>query len=113
MKPILFFLYFALITTSVLSSKESCHGRLNQTSMLCTEDGIYVALTSRKNHTISAYSFQGHRLWEWDAAATITAWRVLQHHLIVFSKEKKRHQTHLTCIDRFSGEILWQSSTLR
>src|SRR5262245_14590405 len=79
-----------------------------QERMLTADDGIYIISSFESQDGISAYSYFGEKLWEQRFHAKITSWRVIGNFIIVFSKARSGYSTYLTCLDRYSGALLWQ-----
>lgn len=79
-----------------------------QERMFCSEDGIYIISSFEDSDHVSAYSYQGSRLWDRPFFAKITSWAIVGNYIIVFSKHRAGYQTYLTCLNRFSGDKIWQ-----
>ena len=79
-----------------------------QERMLCAEDGIYIISSFEENDNVTAYSYGGTFLWDRSFFAKITSWQVLGSRIVVFSKHRSGYQTYLTCLNRFTGDIIWQ-----
>ncbi|MBY0530110.1 MAG: hypothetical protein K2P51_07995 [Rhabdochlamydiaceae bacterium] len=109
MKTIRFFiLALFLAITAAASTREFNDYDFEQEKMFCTEDGIYLVSTFENQDKVSAYSYLGHKMWEKAFFAKITSWQIVNNYLIVFSKDRNGYKTYLTCINRFSGDLLWQ-----
>ena len=72
------------------------HGEIFLISSLSNEDGVTV------------YNFNGQRLWETRFHAKIISWDVQPDVVLIFSKDRLGLATYLTCLDRFTGRLLWQ-----
>ncbi len=101
-------LSLVLSATTAVSAREFNDYDFEQERMLCAEDGIYVISTFENKDKISAYSYLGHRVWEREFFAKITSWQVINNFIVVFSKDRHGHKTYLTCLNRFSGDMMWQ-----
>jgi len=93
---------------SFASAKEFYDYDFNQEKMLCAEDGIFLISSFEDSDVITAHSYNGIPLWDRSFFAKIVSWRVIGDRIIVFSKHRSGYKTYLTCIDRFSGALLWQ-----
>jgi outer membrane protein assembly factor BamB len=79
-----------------------------QERMLTAEDGIYLISSFEDSDHVTAYSYYGELLWNTSFYAKITSWRVVGDRIIVFSKHRNGYKTYLTCLDRYTGQSLWQ-----
>lgn len=98
------FLSFASLATAQTLNDYS----FQQERMFCGEDGIYIISNFEESDAVTAYSYSGTKLWNRSFYAMITSWQVVGNYIIVFSKHRGGYQTYLTCLNRFSGEIVWQ-----
>lgn len=80
----------------------------NQERMIVDRGEIYLISTFKSQDGVTAYNFNGQRLWEVRFAAKIMSWNVQPAIILVFSKDRDGHSTYLTCLDRFTGRCLWQ-----
>lgn len=103
-----------LATALFLSLGSFCYGEtfkdysFEQERMMLAEDGIYIISSFEHSDGVTAYSFNGVRLWETTFHAKITSWRVVGDYVLVFSKHRSGYKTYLTCMDRYSGAVLWE-----
>ena len=97
-----------LSIASAASAKEFNDYGFEQERMLCTEDAIYIISTFETVDKVAAYSYLGQKVWEREFFAKVTSWQVFNHYIIVFSKDRHGHKTYLTCLNRFTGDMLWQ-----
>jgi len=79
-----------------------------QERMLLAEDGIYLISSFDDCDKVTAYSYYGDPLWDTSFFAKITSWQVAGNSIIVFSKHRNGNKTYLTCLDRYTGKMLWQ-----
>ncbi len=97
-----------LSIAAAASAREFHDYDFDQEKMLCVEDGIYIISTFETQDKIAAYSYLGHKIWERPFFAKITSWQVINNYMIVFSKDRNGYKTYLTCLNRFTGDMLWQ-----
>ncbi len=103
---------FLLLSFLVLGS--FAHANLHndfafeQERMLLAEDGIYIISSFDDTDKVTAYSYHGNLLWDTSFHAKITSWQVMGNSIIVFSKHRYNTKTYLTCLDRYSGAVVWQ-----
>lgn len=79
-----------------------------QERMLLAQDGIYLISTFENSDAITAYTYYGDLLWEKSFFAKIISWQVAGRNIFVFSKHRSGYKTYITCIDRFTGALIWQ-----
>lgn len=79
-----------------------------QDRMLLTSDGIYIISSFEETDGISAYAYNGNLAWEQRFRAKIVSWQIAQNYIFVFSKHRSGYKTYLTCLDRFSGRVIWE-----
>ncbi len=79
-----------------------------QERMKLMPDAIYIVSSFDSEDHLTAYNYYGARLWDDLFFAKILSWEVVDEAVIVFSKDPNGHRTYLTCIDRRSGQMLWQ-----
>lgn len=105
---------FSLATALFLSLGSFCHAQnfrdydFEQERMLLSENGIYILSSFENSDGISAYSYFGSRLWETTFHAKVTSWKLAGDYIFVFSKHRSGYKTYLTCLDRYTGAVLWE-----
>ncbi len=109
----LIILFFALfITTASLCHAQKIYDlddyNFQQERMLLSSDAIFVISSFDTLDYITAYSYYGVRLWYVLFYAKILSWEIANDHIFVFSKDRAGHSTYLTCLDRYTGELIWQ-----
>lgn len=103
-----FTIALALSFASIASAQNFEDYEFAQERMLCAEDGIYIISTFEDSDHVTAYGYAGNKLWDRSFFAKITSWQVIGNRIVVFSKHRNGNQTYLTCINRFSGDLIWQ-----
>lgn len=79
-----------------------------QEKMCLTQDSV-VAVSSFKNQDfITAYTFNGEKLWDASFHAKIVSWKIVSDYVFVFSKHRDGTKTYITCLDRHTGSVIWQ-----
>lgn len=104
-------LYVSILTLffcSIASAASFKDFAFEQERMLIAEDGIYLISSFEENDKVTAYSHFGDPLWNTSFYAKITSWQVIGDAIIVFSKHRDGYKTFLTCLDRYTGNVLWQ-----
>lgn len=101
-----------LCTTSVINAEEpkslyTDYG-FEQERMVIDRGEIFIVSSFDSEDHLTVYDFLGNRLWDTTFHAKITSWRVVDDLVIVFSKSRAGHKTYLTCLDRYSGRMIWQ-----
>jgi outer membrane protein assembly factor BamB len=79
-----------------------------QERMMTTQDAIYNISSFEKTDAVTAYSYSGVLLWDKSFHAKITSWQIIGDYIIVFSKHRSGYKTYLTCMDRYTGSVLWE-----
>ncbi len=103
--PLLFLAFFSCSALSAVVTKDY---DFEQERMLIAEDGIYLVSSFDSKDRLTAYSHYGEFLWESSFFAKITSWQVVGNRIFVFSKDRDGYSTYLTCVDRYTGRMLWQ-----
>jgi|688.fasta_scaffold70349_6 hypothetical protein len=111
-KNYLLMLSFFLLSSALISP---CSGSefisdydFDQGKMTVQNDRIYLISSFDNVDHISCYDFQGRRLWNVPFHAKITSWRALDNVILVFSKARSGENTFLTCLEAWTGAMLWQ-----
>lgn len=79
-----------------------------QERMVIDRGEIFIVSSFDSEDHLTVYDFLGNRLWDTTFHAKITSWKVVEDLVIVFSKSRAGHKTYLTCLDRFTGRLIWQ-----
>lgn len=79
-----------------------------QERMILAEDGIYIISSFEQSDGLTAYSYNGARLWETTFYAKIISWRIAGDGIVVFSKDRAAPKTYLSCLNRYTGVVLWE-----
>ena len=79
-----------------------------QERMIIDNGEIFIISSFDSEDGVTVYSVYGKRLWETKFHAKILSWEVVEDLVIVFSKDRNGHKTYLTCLDRYTGTLLWQ-----
>ena len=105
---------FPLVLGAFLSLGSFCYADnfrdydFEQERMLLSEDGIYILSSFDNSDGLTAYSYFGTRLWETTFHAKVTSWKVVGEYVFVFSKHRSGYKTYLTCLNRYTGAVLWE-----
>lgn len=76
--------------------------------MQLASDSVIVVSSFETQDHVTAYTLHGLRLWNAPFHAKILSWELYGNNVFVFSKSRQGTSTYLTCIDRFTGELIWQ-----
>ena len=79
-----------------------------QERMLLSSNAVYVVSSFETQDHITAYTHYGVRLWNAPFKAKILSWQLAGDYMFIFSKDRKGYSTYLTCLDKYSGELVWQ-----
>jgi hypothetical protein len=79
-----------------------------QEKMILTSNSVIAISSFDSEDHISAYSYQGDRLWDKTFHAKILSWQIVSDYVFVFSKHRDGHKTYITCLDRYNGSLIWQ-----
>jgi hypothetical protein len=79
-----------------------------QERMLLTSDSVIVISTFDNQDHITSYTHYGLRLWNAPFHAKILSWQIAGDLVFVFSKDRSGTKTYITCINRYTGEMIWQ-----
>lgn len=109
MKTLKYMLVALLLSVSGLASA-SVYGdyEFQQERMVLSSDTIYVLSSFDSQDHITAYTYYGTRLWDASFQAKITSWQLAGDYIFVFSKGRSGYSTYLTCLDSYSGTLVWQ-----
>lgn len=97
-----------LLAGSYSFAKEFHDYSFEQERMMLAEDGIYIISSFEDSDKVTAYSYFGDALWDTSFHAKITSWQLAGNSIIVFSKHRSGYKTYLTCLDRYTGKLVWQ-----
>lgn len=97
-----------LFSTASLQAETFKDYSFEQEKMLLTTDTIYVVSSFETSDMITAYSYYGEKIWEVTFYAKIMSWQVTPDNLFVLSKHRSGYKTYLTCLNRYSGGMLWE-----
>lgn len=76
--------------------------------MFATSDALFVVSSYENEDAITAYSYNGIRLWNAPFHAKILSWRMVDNYIFVFSKHRLGTRTYVTCLCALTGELVWQ-----
>lgn len=79
-----------------------------QERMRLTSEAVFVISCFDDQDHVTAYSHHGIRLWSAPFHAKILSWEIHADRIFVFSKDRSGYKTYLTCLDRYTGTLLWQ-----
>ncbi|MFA6915969.1 MAG: hypothetical protein WC222_06195 [Parachlamydiales bacterium] len=80
----------------------------NQERMILSPTAIYVITSFTDEDHITGYTYKGNLLWDAPFHAKILSCKLSGDQILVFSKARTGNKTFLTCIDKYSGSLLWQ-----
>ncbi len=103
-----YLLLLGIFCCTMASAGELRDYDFQQERMLLAEDGIYLISSFDTSDNVTAYNYYGDLLWDTSFYAKITSWQVAGSRIVVFSKNRSGHKTYLTCLDRYTGKVLWQ-----
>jgi len=107
---VVFTLSFAMSQTFAITKSNSFKDYTFQSEkMLVGADAIYLLSPFDTSDRITAYTYNGLELWDAPLPTRLISWQVAGSHLFIFSKSRNEAKTHLTCLDRFTGNLLWQT----
>lgn len=98
-------LFFSIATAGFAKDNDY---NFQQERMLLSQDSVVIVSSFDNQDHISAYSYTGNFLWNAPFHAKILSWQMAQDYIFVFSKDRRGSKTYLTCLDRFSGRLVWQ-----
>jgi len=79
-----------------------------QERMKLTPDSVMVISTFDNEDHVTAYTYNGVRLWNMPFHAKILSWQIAGDYVFVFSKDRRGTKTYITCLDRHTGSPIWQ-----
>jgi hypothetical protein len=79
-----------------------------QDRMQLTPDSVMAISTFNNEDHITAYTYSGVQLWDAPFHAKIISWKFAGDFVFVFSKDRKGTKTYITCLDRHTGNLVWQ-----
>lgn len=80
----------------------------DQERMIIDHGEIFIVSSFDSEDHVTVYDVLGNCLWDNKFHAKILSWQVVNDLVIVFSKSRGGHKTYLTCLDRYTGRLLWQ-----
>lgn len=101
-----FALSFAIVTQTQAVTIDDYD--FQQERMQLTNDSVIVLSTFDNQDHVTAYTHYGVRLWNAPFHAKILSWRIAGDLAFVFSKDRKGTKTYITCLNRYTGELIWQ-----
>ena len=102
------FLSAAIVTTSEVSAATFGDYEFQQERMQLTQDSVIVISSFDSQDHVTAYTFYGVRLWNAPFHAKILSWQIAGDLVFVFSKDRNGTKTYITCMDRYTGNMIWQ-----
>jgi outer membrane protein assembly factor BamB len=108
MKKFILALFLSTASLVCADSGYNSDYSFDQDRMMLAEDGIYLISSFEDSDKVTAYSYYGELLWDTSFHAKITSWQIAGNNVIVFSKHRSGYKTYITCLDRYSGRLLWQ-----
>ncbi len=99
-------MFFA--TASIVSAEQFGDYNFAQERMRLASDGIYIISSFEDSDKVTAYGYNGDFLWDTSFFAKITSWEIAGNSIFIFSKHRSGYKTYLTCLDRYSGRMIWQ-----
>lgn len=80
----------------------------NQEKMGIENEKIYLISSFDIHDYLTCYDFYGSRIWYVQFSEKIISWKKVNHMIFVFSKDRLGDGTTLTCLDAWTGSIMWQ-----
>lgn len=108
MKSIRYLLASLFLTAGALHAETFKDYAFEQEKMLLTSDSIYIVSSFENSDVITAYSYFGERIWDVTFHAKIISWEVTADNIFVLSKHRTGYKTYLTCLNRYSGGMVWE-----
>lgn len=101
-------LLFSCAVGTQISAEPQYDYDFQQERMQMTSDTVIVVSSFENKDHVTAYTHYGLRLWNVPFHAKILSWQIYGNNVFVFSKGRQGTSTYLTCLDLFSGELVWQ-----
>jgi hypothetical protein len=108
MLALLFFVAAETRLSSALSVSAPVDYEFQQERMLLSSNAVFVISSFDTQDHITAYTHNGVRMWNAPFSAKILSWQMTGDFIFVFSKDRKGISTYLTCLDKCTGELVWQ-----
>jgi hypothetical protein len=101
-----------LCSTSALSADEPKgmykDYSYQQERMVIDNGEIFLVSSFDIEDHICVYDLSGNKLWDDVFQAKIISWEVFGNTVMVFSKHRAGYKTYITCLDRATGQVIWQ-----
>lgn len=90
------------------SSSQFSDYDFEQEKMILSPDSVLVISSFEADDHITTYTYYGDRLWDKAFHAKIVSWQLVGDYVFVFSKHRDGKKTYITCMDRHTGNLIWQ-----
>lgn len=80
----------------------------NQERMYVNSGQVFLISTFDTKDGLTVYNFNGQKIWEVAFSSKILSWNVGDEAVFVFSKARDGHKTILTCLNRRTGQKIWE-----
>ncbi len=98
----------AFATQAFAESPVSNDYEFQQERMMLHSDAVFVISSFDSKDNVSAYTYYGIRLWSKTFHAKILSWQIANGYMFIFSKDRKGTSTYLTCLDIYTGDLIWE-----
>jgi len=99
---------FATCSLSAKTIQSEFDYDFNKERMIVDHGEIFLISSLHNEDGVTVYNFNGQRLWEARFHAKIISWNVQPDVVLIFSKDRYGFSTFITCLDRFTGRVLWE-----
>lgn len=107
-KAVFFSLFFALCSFATVNGVQFKDYGFEQEKMILTSDSIVAISSFESQDHVAAYSYHGLRLWDTTFHAKILSWQIVSDYVFIFSKHRDGYKTYITCLDRYTGSLIWE-----
>lgn len=108
MKKLFSVLAVLFVMTSSMAFAMTPDYGYEQNRMKMTNDGILVVSAFEDQDRLTCYSYSGTRHWETKFGAKIMSYEVVGDYIYAFSKARTGTKTYLTCLDKYTGNMVWE-----
>ncbi|TAL61001.1 MAG: hypothetical protein EPN84_08660 [Legionella sp.] len=98
---------FTLFNQAIAAKVDSDYNFQQERMQLTPDSVIAISSFDTEDH-VTAYSYNGTRLWNAPFHAKILSWQIAGDYVFIFSKDRSGTKTYITCISRHSGALIWQ-----
>lgn len=102
------FICFFSLTNQAMAAKVDNDYNFQQERMKLTTDSVIAISSFDTEDHVTAYTYNGTRLWNAPFHAKILSWHIAGDYVFIFSKDRSGTKTYITCISRHNGSLVWQ-----